>query len=87
MEQIDQVELIKRSMRCFSFGLVGILPGIGVPFAVIALWDFLHISQYKGTSSNPAERLLRWGAFSAIVGLLLTMFLAALGDIQLWLGR
>lgn len=84
---MDQVVMIRRSLRCFACGLVGILPGIGIPFAVVALGDYLHVSQHKGAVANPAEHYLRWGAYGAVAGLLLTMFLAALIAVQLWWGR
>ncbi len=83
MEPIDKVQVIRRSARCFVCGLVGILPGIGVPFAVVALGDFLYVSQNKGTITNPAERYLRQGAFGAVLGLLLTLFLGAIVAVQI----
>lgn len=84
---MDQVEMIRRSLRCFAFGLIGVLPGIGIPFAVVALGDFLYVSQNREPILNPAARYLRWGAFIAIAGLLLSLFLAGLVAIQLWWGR
>jgi hypothetical protein len=84
MEPTDEIQIIRRSVRCFTCGLIGALPGIGVPFAVVALGDFLYVSQNKGAISNPAERYRRWGAFGAIVGLLVTMFLAAIIAAHLW---
>jgi hypothetical protein len=83
---LDKVHVIERSLRCFACGVIGILPGIGVPFAVAALGDCLRVSFRKGAQSNPAEHYLRWGALGATTGLLLTVVLAmALAIELLWI--
>ena len=33
-----KIQMLKGSMRCFAFGLLGLLPVIGLPFAFAALW-------------------------------------------------
>jgi hypothetical protein len=43
----DRVQIIERSLRCFFCGLVGILPGIGLPFAVVALGDWIFVLRHK----------------------------------------
>lgn len=87
MQPIDQVEMIRRSQRCFVCGVIGFLPVIGLPFAVVALGDYVHVSQLKGPHPNPLQRYVRWGAYGSIAGLLLTVFLGALVAVQLWWGR
>lgn len=83
MEPIDHVQLIKRSMRCFLCGLVGILPVVGIPFAVVALGDCFYVARRKDTKANPAERYLRWGALGATMGLGLTALTAGIVLIEL----
>ncbi|HLX71689.1 MAG TPA: hypothetical protein VKV04_18915 [Verrucomicrobiae bacterium] len=80
---LDQVQLIERSLRCFACGIIGILPGIGLPFAIVALGECLRVSLRKGAQLNPAERYLHWGALGATAGLLLTIVLAAALAIKL----
>lgn len=72
----DKVELIERSIHCFAWGLVGILPFIGIPFAVVSLADALRIGRNEGSLWNPAERQLRIGSFCAVLGLSVTALLA-----------
>jgi len=33
-----KIQMLKSSLRCFVFGLLGFLPVIGLPFALAALW-------------------------------------------------
>jgi hypothetical protein len=33
-----KIQLLNSSMRCFVFGLLGLIPVIGLPFALAALW-------------------------------------------------
>jgi hypothetical protein len=73
----DKIDVIQRSMRCFVCGLIAILPVIGLPFAVVAIGDFLRVRWDKGSIWNPAERYLRVGFVSAIAGLLLATLLGA----------
>lgn len=80
---LDKVQIIERSMNCFRCGLVGILPGIGLPFAIVSLGDCLNVMLRKGSNWNPAERYLRWGAASAAAGLMITMLLAGILMIEL----
>lgn len=79
----DRIEVIRRSLRCFRCGLIGILPGIGVPFAVLALEDWVFLMNHKKIDWNPAERYVHYGAFTATLGLLLTLLLAAIIAIQI----
>ena len=71
----DKVELIQRSLRCFSCGLIGVLPGIGLPFAVVSLSNFFRVLQHRGSTWNPAENYLGWGATLSTIGLLLGVIL------------
>lgn len=79
----DKVQIIERSLRCFSFGLMGFLPGIGLPFAVIALGNCLFVLRRSRGEWNPAERYLQIGGLAAMVGLLLTLLLAAVVMIEI----
>jgi hypothetical protein len=71
----DKIQLIRGSLRCFAFGIVGVLPGIGLPFAIVALGEVFRINRHKGSTWNPAERYLTVGALLASLGLGLTLLL------------
>lgn len=79
----DRIEMIRRSLRCFWCGLIGLLPGIGVPFAVLAIEDWIFVLNHKKVDWNPAERYVHYGAFAATAGLLLTLLLAAVITIEI----
>ena len=78
----DKVAVIKRSLRCFACGLTGLLPGIGLPFAVVALVDCLFVVR-EGDDWNPAARYLQVGALAGMTGLLLSMLLASILVLEL----
>lgn len=71
----DKVQVIERSLHCFAWGLVGLLPGIGVPFAIVALSDALSVAWRKGSVWNPAELYLTIGGLCAILGISITVLL------------
>ena len=70
---MDKIEMIQRSLRCFILGLIGIVPLLGVPFALLALDNFRQIRRGQGTQWNPAQTYLRWGLATALSGLFLTV--------------
>ncbi len=37
-DAVIKIKMIKGSMRCFIYGVLGLLPVIGLPFALTALW-------------------------------------------------
>ena len=38
----DKVRVIEQSLRCFAFGLLGLIPLLGLPFAVLAVFRHLN---------------------------------------------
>jgi hypothetical protein len=80
----DKVQVIERSLRCFACGVVGLLPVIGVPFAVIALSNFAQVKHRKGPIWNPAGRYLGIGSLCATAGLGLTLLIVSAIAIQMW---
>jgi len=71
--RMDKVELIQRSLRCFTLGIVGVLPVVGLPFAVMALTNYFAVQRTSGGQWNPAHTYLTWGMATAVSGLLLTL--------------
>lgn len=72
----DKAQVIEGSLRCFAWGLVGVLPGIGLPFAIIAIGHYFRIARHKGDTWNPAAAYLEAGGICAVLGVLITMLLA-----------
>jgi hypothetical protein len=63
-----RIEMIRRSMRCFVLGLFGLLPIIGLPFAVMVLVENWRLKSRFGAAWNPAGRYLRMGCLCASWG-------------------
>jgi len=66
---LTKVEMIERSMSCFRWGLLGLLPVIGIPMAVRALLHYHRVKSGPAGVWNPARRYLRWGGICARLGL------------------
>jgi len=75
---MDRIEVIERSLRCFTYGLIGLLPGLGAPFAAIAIVNHFRVSGRCGGQWNPARRYLAWGLVAALAGLSATLALTAI---------
>jgi len=73
---MEKIEVIQRSLRCFTLGLIGLLPGLGIPFAVMALANYFQVQSGIGVQWNPAQQYLTWGMATALSGLFLTLVLA-----------
>lgn len=72
---LTKVEMIERSLRCFALGLLGLVPVIGVTFAVRALLHSRRVKLGRGAMWNPAQRYLVWGGICARLGIALTLIL------------
>lgn len=73
---MDKIELIQRSLRAFFFGVPGIVPFLGIPFAIVAAANNSQIKRRRGSHWNPAQRYLFWGMVCARTGIILTLLLA-----------
>jgi hypothetical protein len=64
-------------------GLAGLLPVVGLPFAVVAIFDFKRVRSGGGAAWNPASGYLKAGLALGVLGLLSTAVLAILITIAL----
>ena len=63
-----KIQMLKSSMRCFVFGLLGLLPVIGLPFAVAALGHSVRVRTKEKLFWNAAKPYRLWGVACAAVG-------------------
>jgi hypothetical protein len=56
-----KIRIIKGSLRCFAFGLLGFIPVIGLPFALAALWLSGRIRRQEKQLWNAAKVYRQWG--------------------------
>ena len=63
-----KIQMLKSSMRCFAFGLLGLIPLIGLPFALAALWISGRVRVKEKLFWNAARPYRIWGVVCAAVG-------------------
>jgi len=80
----DKTVMINSSMRCFTYGLISLLPGIGLPFAILSLWNGVRARSREKKYWNAAKPYRIWGdvfVMLAIIFWLLVAFLIAYSTI------
>jgi len=63
-----KINMIKGSIRCLIFGLLGLLPIIGLPFALAALWIAGRVRVKEKQFWNAARPYRIWGVACAALG-------------------
>ena len=67
-DAIAKIKMIKGSMRCFVFGLLGLVPILGLPFALAALWISGAVRATEKQFWNAAKPYRVWGVVCAAIG-------------------
>jgi hypothetical protein len=70
-----KIRMLKGSLQCFVCGLLGLLPVIGLPFAVAALVISGKVRAGQRRFWNPARSYWIWGIVCAAVGTILWSFI------------
>jgi hypothetical protein len=68
-QPMAKIEMMERSLRCFAYGLIGLLPVIGIPMALLSSAQYRRVKRGCGEMWNPAHRYLFWGGVCARMGL------------------
>ena len=63
-----KIKMLNSSMRCLVFGLLGLLPLIGLPFALSALWISGRVRVKEKQMWNAAQSYRIWGVVCAAGG-------------------
>jgi hypothetical protein len=63
-----KIRMIKASLRCFVFGLLALLPVIGIPFGIAALILTGRVRAGQKRFWNPARPYWVCGNFCAFLG-------------------
>lgn len=66
-----KIQMLRGSLRCFGFGLLGLLPVIGLPFALAALWVSGRVRVKEKIFWNAARPYRLWGITCAAFGAVL----------------
>lgn len=77
-DALAKITMINGSLRCFAFGLLALLPGIGIPFAIVALWTAGRVRGYERKHWNAAGPYRTIGVICAATGLIFWFVVVAL---------
>jgi hypothetical protein len=66
-----KIKMLKSSMKCFVLGLLSLLPIIGLPFGLAALWISGRVRVKENQLWNAARPYRICGAVCAAVGTIL----------------
>jgi hypothetical protein len=69
---MNKVETIEGSLRCFWRSLFGLIPILGLPFAVHCVFVARRLERDARGRWNPAGRYLNWGNVFGWIGIGLT---------------
>jgi hypothetical protein len=64
----EKIKMMEGSSRCLTFGLLALLPVIGLPFAVAAFWVSHGARRRERTFWNPAKTHRLCGITCAAIG-------------------
>jgi hypothetical protein len=65
-----KIRMLQNSLRCFVCGLLGLLPVIGFPFALVALALSGQVRAGQKKYWNAARPYWIWGVTSAMAGII-----------------
>jgi hypothetical protein len=71
-----RISMLQGSLRCFVSGWLALIPWLGLPFSVGAIFLFFRVRLKSGGESNPARLYLIWGVVLGCAGLLLSVILS-----------
>jgi hypothetical protein len=77
-EASAKIRMIKSSLHCFTCGMLGLLPVIGLPFAVAALVISPKVRAGQQRFWNPARPYWMAGVVCAAIGIIFWVSLVGL---------
>ncbi|MGD0743548.1 MAG: hypothetical protein ABSA45_00180 [Verrucomicrobiota bacterium] len=80
-----KIRMLRSSLLCFVFGLLGLIPLIGLPFAFSALWISGRIRIQEKHFWNAARPYRIWGVVCAVMGAVLGSGILAFVIIRAWM--
>ncbi len=77
-DSLQKVQMLRHSLRCFGFGIAGLIPVVGIPFALIGLVYSLKTRPLQKHHWNAARPYLIWGSAFCFLGILSAVVLAGI---------
>ena len=68
--ELSNIEIMEMSLKCFRFGMLGVLPFFGLPLAARSLSYYSRVWRAQSGLWNPARDYWRWGGYFALFGLI-----------------
>jgi hypothetical protein len=69
----ERIQLIERSLRCFVYGMLSLVPLVGLGFAALTIRLHFKTWAEAGDRWNPAQRYLQFGFCLAWLGVLVSV--------------
>jgi hypothetical protein len=66
-----KIKMLRGSLQCFIFGLLGLIPGLGLPFAITALVISGQVRASEKIFWNAGRPYRLWGIACASLGTIL----------------
>jgi hypothetical protein len=73
-----KIKMLENSLQCFVCGLLGLLPAIGLPFALAALVISGKVRARQKKNWNAARPYWMWGVVCAVTGTIFWGFILAI---------
>jgi len=73
-----KIQMLNRSMRCFVYGMLGLIPLFGLPFALAALWISGRVRVKEKQMWNAARPYRIWGVVCAAGGTIFWGFILSI---------
>jgi hypothetical protein len=70
-----KIRMLKGSLKCFTYGLLSLLPLLGLPSAVAALWISGRVRVEEKRFWNAARPYRIWGVVCAAAGTIFWCFI------------
>jgi hypothetical protein len=75
-DAVGKITMMRDSFRCFIYGLLGLLPGFGVPFACVALVISGKVRIHEKQYWNAAKPYRVFGVLAASGGTIFWLLIA-----------
>ncbi|EEF57063.1 hypothetical protein [Pedosphaera parvula] len=75
---MKKIETLESSLRCFTCGLISLIPFFGVPAIILANKTYFRVQMGTAGQWNAAQSYLIWGFMLACLGVLINLLAFAL---------
>lgn len=70
---MNKIETLESSLKCFTYGLLSLIPFFGVPAIIFAHKNYNRVQKGSAGQWNAAQPYLIWGFMLACLGILFNL--------------